>query len=228
MRGKRRIGFFAILMSILFAVVGSGVAHAATWTTAGVTFDSTNTDCGSAYNGKVWLKASWDHDDATDAKVRLNSSYDIAIINQSAARIPVYGWTSASPNLHSLTWISTMGPAKEVSAYRHPDNIINVAPFTSEIFSADNPDRWKRIDGVSDSDPSPHGTPMTWGTRNPALTFYTYPMIYVNGSWTYCAGGAIVLEVFYLQETFAAKQRATADKSRLLATLPKHGPIDGD
>jgi hypothetical protein len=222
MRGKKRIGFLAILVSMLFALVGSGVAHAATWTPGPVRWDGGDAGvCGSDYSGLVQVKARFDRDDSDPARVRLNSDYDIIVINQSAARIKIY----ASGNTPSFSWYSLMNPQKQVSSYTHPDGILHVPPFSNEVFLVDNPDRWKREDGVTDSDPSPHGTPMVWSTRNPALEAIVYVQIYYSGAWHTCAN--IIAEL-----TWEGSPGLTAaQKAKLLADFKRAhpmGPIDGD
>jgi hypothetical protein len=176
----------AIVLALLFGVITSGAAQAATWVAGDVISDSDNTRCGVPDDGSVTMRVKWDQNtDTSPHQVRLNSGYDIAINNNSGLRLPIMPGIHGSQVDGSIFYETNRGPAKVVSAYRYaPGQTIYVAPHSTEIFSADNPDRWVRSDTVVDADPSPHGTAIS-ASRDPFMELSVLPQFWSAG-WNMC------------------------------------------
>lgn len=183
----------AALIATCFIAAPTAQA-AVTWTNLGTMEDHQDFDDCTGGSGHVQMKVQWEF--SSDYKLRLDKDYDLKIVNQSDARIvikPAKPWDFDPGTVAYERLI----PSETISGYHYGSSNLYVSPHTTSTLSVDNPDRWYRMDGTPDSDPSPYGTHIA-DTSDPVVTMHAFIETYIQGAWHDCGGSTgfpIILEV---------------------------------
>lgn len=140
-------------------------AAAVTWTNLGVLTDTTYVDDCSGTAGAVRASVQWQINRANNT-LRLDPNYDLKIENNSDGFLRIVGENGQGGQpVASISYIRT-AQNNIISNYTHS---FDIAPHSYVTISVDNPVRWRRMDGVADSDPSPSGTAIATAS-DPALS----------------------------------------------------------
>jgi ABC-type glycerol-3-phosphate transport system substrate-binding protein len=195
MNKRFRVALFALLAVLgLTLAIGTSGAQAVTWTNLGTVQDTTYFDSCDGDTGNVQMKMQWEV--SSDYKLRLSAAYDIVIVNNSNGRIGVDSWSTTNGDFGHLTYERAYSPYL-ISAYQYGSagTTIYIPAHSSKTFSADAADRWTRLDGVADSDPSPSNTYISSGS-DPRISLITSMQLYHNGTWSACgSSNNLILEV---------------------------------